>query len=74
MKKFVQIDGTIVNKSLIETVTQEVFGSGAKSNPYQYVIKITFTNGHTHNCTWDDETKANQAYDQLFKDLNNIQD
>lgn len=72
MKKAMRITSTkIISLQNVCYADLSIFGTGAKSNPYTYTIKVTYNCGETAFIHFDeDKVNAEKMFDQLLTELN----
>lgn len=72
MKRAMKITNTkIISLQNVCYADLDIRGTGAKSNPYIYTIKVTYNGGDTTFIHFDeDKASAEKMFDQLLTELN----
>ena len=69
MKKYYKTEDAIINISDIRTLKKEVYGSGAKSNPYRYYIKFNYLDGDCYVFEAENKKEMDEIFENVFKAL-----
>ena len=68
---FYRANNKIVSISNVKAIIFQTFGSGAKSNPFQYSIRIEYFGDEVNFIEFGgNKTCAEQAFEEIFEKIN----
>ena len=67
--KLISIGTTILSLENVQRVDLERFGSGAKSNPFRWVLTVTYTNLNRESLDTEKELTAQNWYQTILSIL-----
>lgn len=68
--KLIIVNNEMVILESVKRVTRIIEGSGAKSNPYRYLIRIEYFNDEKAiNIHCENETQFNKSFEEIYKIL-----